>query len=484
MANLFERLFKGKATKEIVVSEKEKAEDHEDVAVKAGSTYAAMQSANQSVRKAAEKFAKPAQYDRSLYDSGAAKRNAKMQAFQSGKTVIDPYTGNELCLTKAEAKMRFGDDWKAHLAESDHNISLKQRYEDTKYNAWQTVDDIKRSSNSADNMTVTSSKFNNAKRSRSNEEFVEDKAYLGKTDIELEEPGRQEAIQRQKKAERVMMRSDFADSARNIIETGHTAGVDAAYGASATALTMSGINNIVAVINGEKDAEEAIIDTATATGRVALNAYAQGGGVTVVTHSLSSSSSSFLRALGENNVPTQIITAVTMTGDVIKRYAAGEISTQECILQLGERGVTVATTGYASMVGQALIPIPIVGAAVGAMVGSALTSTYYNQLVSVLRRKELEHQERLRIIAECEQATQEMREFREELERYLESYFRDYQNCFDEALNMIHTSFQFGDANGMIAGANQITRKLGGKVHYNNMDEFKDFLFDDSTDIL
>ena len=48
----------------------------------------------------------------------------------------------------------------------------------------------------------------------------------------------------------------------------------------------------------------------------------------------------------------------------------------------------------------------------------------------------------------------------------------------------INESFRVGDADGVIAGANKITRKLGGKVHYNNMDEFNDFLFDDSTDVL
>ena len=37
-----------------------------------------------------------------------------------------------------------------------------------------------------------------------------------------------------------------------------------------------------------------------------------------------------------------------------------------------------------------------------------------------------------------------------------------------------------GDANGVIAGANAITRKLGGKVQFNNMDEFDKFLDDDT----
>ena len=113
-----------------------------------------------------------------------------------------------------------------------------------------------------------------------------------------------------------------------------------------------------------------------------------------------------------------------------------------------------------------------------------IMSNYYHQLINTLQTKEFEHQERLRIIAECNRASEEARKFRAELESYLISYFKEYQDCFDEALSAIHTAFDTGDANGVIAGTNQITRKLGGKVYYDNMNEFKDFLFDNSTDIL
>lgn len=482
---IFDRWLKPKKSKDLEVIDSDKSTECEDTAIKVSSVYTTMQSVDQSVQKAAAKFAKPTQYDRNVLDSGTAKRQAKNNVFNSGEPVIDPYTGNELCLTKAEAKMRFGDDWASHLAEPDHNVSLKERYDQTKNNPWLTNDDIKASSNNIDeNIVVTSRKFNNAKRSRSNEEFVKDSEYLDKTGVVLTESQKKEAIKRQRQSEQAMARRDFADSTRNLIETGHNAGMDAAQNAGSMALTMSGITNITAVIRGDKDVEEAVTDTLKTTGQVAATAYVQGGASTVITHSLTHSSSKFLKALGQSNVPANIISTVMMTGDILKQYADGEITTQECILQLGERGLSTVNIGYSAAVGQALIPIPIVGAAVGAMVGSALTSTYYNQLVYTLQKKQIEHQERLRIISECEQATKQMRAYQAELETYLENYFQDYQNCFDESLNMIYMSFQLGDANGIIAGANQITRKLGGKVHYDTMDEFKDFLFDDSTDVL
>lgn len=249
-------------------------------------------------------------------------------------------------------------------------------------------------------------------------------------------------------------------------------------------LTISGIMNMVALIKGEKNAEDAVADTIVDAGKSAATGYVMGGGLTTISHTLSGSSSKFLKALSKSNVPGKVITAIVLTGNTLKRYGNGEISTQECLIELGEKGLNFATTGYSMVVGQAIIPIPIVGAAVGALVGSMLTSNYYNQLITTLQTKELEHQERLRIIAECEEAARQARAFREELKMYLENYFKEYRDCFDDALLAINTSYQMGDADGVVAGANQITRKLGGKVHYNNMSEFKGYFFDDSTDIL
>lgn len=460
------------------------SQDGLENAVRTSSGFVATESARVSTQAAAKKFAKPAKYDRKVLDDGAAKVNAKKEAFSSGVTVKDPYTGQELTLTKAEAKLKYGDDWTNHLAESDHKIALEKRYEQTKDNPWLTNDNVKASSNSKENIEVVSRKFNNAKRSRSNKELVEDDPYLEKTGVKLTDEGKTRAIESEKTAQKALYKQDFKDSVSNIIETGHNAGMAAAENSGVTALTMSGIMNFTAVIKGEKSAEEAIADTMVDTGKAAATGYVMGGGLTTISHSLSGSSSKFLKALSESNVPGKIITAVILTGDTLKRYGNGEITTQECLIELGEKGLNFATTGYSMAVGQALIPIPVVGAAVGALVGSMLTSNYYNQLISTLKTKELEHQERLRIIAECNRAAEEARAFRAELESYLATYFKDYQDCFDEALSTIHMAFESGDADGVIAGANQITRKLGGKVHYNNMSEFKDFLFDGSTDIL
>lgn len=478
---------KSRQTTEII-SRDDNDSDEEKVgsSVTSAAGIAATESARVSVNQAAKTFAKPDKYtgNRHLYDSGTAKKGVKMDSFASGGQVRDPYTNDLLELRKADAKLKYGDEWQRHLAEGDHITPIEKIYDAHGKSSWIKNEDINDLANSKDNLQTVSRKFNNAKRSKTNEEFVNDDAYLEKTGVRLTEEGKQKAIETGRKSQDIINRNAKKTIFKNVVKTGHEAGKYSAKNSGITAATMSGIMNITSVIKGEKSAEDALADTMVDTGKAAVTGYVMGGGLTTVSHTLSSSSSKFLRGLSASNVPGKVITAVMITGDTLKRYSRGEITTQECIIELGEKGLNFATTGYAMAIGQALIPIPIVGAAVGALVGSVLTGNYYNSLVNTLRTRELEHQERLRIIAECERAAREERAFREELEEYLEEYFQDFQDCFDEALSEIKFAFQAGDADGIIAGANQITRKLGGKVQYENITEFKSFLDDDSEDEL
>ena len=238
--------------------------------------------------------------------------------------------------------------------------------------------------------------------------------------------------------------------------------------------------NALAVFKGEKTVGEALADTAKTGGAGAATGYLVSGGLTTLSQTLSSSSSQFIKALAKSNVPGQVVTAVMTFGGTLKRYASGDINTEEFILEVGERGLNLASAGYGMAVGQTLIPVPVVGAAIGALVGSVLTNKLIHGFIDELNRKDIEHKERLRLIAEYNEAVKQEDAFRAELENYLANYFHEYQTCFDDALSQMRHAFINSDADGMISAANKITRKLGGKVYFENREEFDDFLADDS----
>lgn len=450
------------------------------------SGFATADSVRSSVIEAGKTYAKPETYtgNRNLFDSGTAKANVKIDSFKTGKTVKDPYTNQNLELRKIDAKAKYGSDWQNHLAEGDHITPVEKVFSQTKDNQWIKTDDIKNITNSKDNLQTVSRKFNNAKRNRTNEDFVNDTEYLERTGVKLGEGGKERAIEAGRKSQAIIDKKVRQTGLNNALKTGHEAGVQAGTQAGITALTISTGLNLVDVLKGKKTVKQAMSDIAKDGGKAALTGYVVGNGLTILGHSLANSSSSFIRALSESNVPGKVVAAVMATGSTLVKYGNGEITTEECLIELGNTGANIATMGYSMAVGQALIPIPVVGAAVGALVGSVVTTTVYNSLIGGVVGDEKAHRQRLMLIEEYKTAAEKEREFRSELEGYLENYFKDYQNCFDEALGSIRTAWQAGDADGVIAGANKITEKLGGKVHYNNVNEFKSFLSDDSMDVL
>lgn len=462
-------------------------EDKEEDSLRIATGQSMSDVLNESLRQAATKYEKPTTYTgnrASSFDDAKAKIQAKEELFAENKTVVDPYTGKRLVKTQGQAKSQFRGKWKDHSAESDHIVPLKKIYEEHKNNPWLTAEDIKKAANSSKNIRVTSRTVNNAKRDRTNKAFVEDGEYVKNKNVPLTEEGKRQAILDQKRAERHIHWELGKATVRNASKTGHTAGMQGAQNAGSRALAMSGIMNIVSVIKGEKSSEDAIADTVKSGGKAAVNGYVVDSTMTVVAHSLSNSSSKFIQALIKSNVPGKVISAVTTYGNTFKRYAQGEISTQECLLEIGENGLNLAAMGYFTGVGQVLIPIPVIGGAIGAVVGSALTSTYLSQLTASLRQSELEHQERLRIIEECRRATEQLKQFHLELKSYLAAYFKDYQDCFDSALSNMKLAYQMDNANDIITSANEITHKIGGIVKFETVNEFKDFLDSNFTDEL
>ena len=491
---LFDFLKKDKVkTTEVVLKRDDKDESKSMI----GAGVALDASVKHSIAQANAKYNKPKynpQTRKQFYDDGSAHKKAIDDAFASGEPVRDPYSGAELIKKQSEAKIGHGENWQSHAAEADHIEPLSRLADRTKNNPFLTTDDVKEVGNSSENYQVISRKNNQGskevgKGGSTQQEWADDETRMEglAKNSELGE-SKDEICKRVRDigeaAEKRNSRKLFKRSVKNAVGTAHEAGKAGAQSAGITALTMSGIMNMVSVIEGKKSGEDAVIDTIKDGGKAAVMGYAMGGGMTVISQILSYSSSKFVRTLAKNNVPGKVITAVIVTGDTLKKWGEGEITTEECLIQLGNKGLNMATMGYSMVVGQALIPVPIVGGAVGALIGSMLTSNLYNELINELQTKQLDHKERMRIIAECNRATEQMRIFRAELESYLDSYFEECRSCFDAVMSSMQLAYAMGDADGVIAGANDITRRLGGQVKFETVNEFKLFLDSDEDDIL
>ena len=471
-------LFKKKKQQTEALTEKEERSRIDNGAADIAARAASNQATQIQMQKAAQTFAKPSQYtgNRNLFDSESAKRRAKEQAFANGQRPVDPYLKTELFRTKEEAQRAYPEEYMYHAAEVDHTVPVERVFEMFKNDPFLTNEDIRDIVNCDENLTVISAKLNNVKRSRTNQELVADKEYRESKGVNLGHEEEEKLVSDGSETFNALAQKGQRKRKQQELKLGHEAGMAGAEYAGVTGLTMSGINNVTALLNGEKSAEEAIADTVAQSGEAAVNPYVMSSSLTVLGHQMENSSSEFIRSLAEANVPGKVVTAVMVTGNTLARWGSGEITTQECMIELGDKGLNMATMGYSMAVGQALIPIPVVGGAIGAMVGSTLTSSYYHQLIDELQKRELAHKERLRLTAEYKKAAGEARQFNDQLKEYRDQYFADCHECFDTAISTLKFAYETGDADGVINAANKITRKLGGEVKYETVNEYKKFV--------
>ena len=265
-------------------------------------------------------------------------------------------------------------------------------------------------------------------------------------------------------------------TAKDVVKISHRAGIEQAKIGALVGGGISMIKNIVAVSKGEKDAKTAAIDFAKDTGTGAVTAYATAFAGSAIKGAMQNAGNSTLRTLSKSNAPAMMVTSTIDIGKSMTSYFKGEISGTDCLVEIGEKGTSNIGAAMFAVVGQAAIPIPVVGAMVGSMVGYALTSAFYGNLTSALKDAKLAHENRIRIEKECEEAISMIQQYRAEMNTHVQRYLAHYNNIFNDAFMQMDDAFLSNDIDKFIGGANKITRALGGSEQFSTMDEFNSFM--------
>lgn len=270
-------------------------------------------------------------------------------------------------------------------------------------------------------------------------------------------------------------------TAKDIANISHRAGMEQAKSGAVIGGGFSVVKNLVAVVKGEKDADTAVKAVIKDTGIAATVSYATGAGGSAIKAVMQNAESAVARGLSKTNIPAVIVTTTIEAGKTLGKFIKGEIDGVECLTELGEKGTGMLASAMFAAIGQAAIPIPVVGAMIGSMVGYALSSAFYGQLVSALKDAKLAREERIRIEKECAEAVAMIRAYRLEMENAISHYLSDHIAVFQESFDGIKNALTIGDVDGFIAGANTITCKLGGKPQFNNFSEFDSFMENENT---
>jgi hypothetical protein len=261
-------------------------------------------------------------------------------------------------------------------------------------------------------------------------------------------------------------------TAKDIARISHKAGIEQAGYGAAIGGGISIIRNIVAVVKDEKSSDEAALDVIGDAGAGALTSYVTAFSGSSLKGLMQNAKSGTMQTISKTNLPATIAVSVLEMQKTLSKYFRGDIDGAECLEELGEKGSGMLASAMFAVVGQAAIPIPVVGGMVGGMIGYALSSVFYNELTAALKAENFSYERRLRVEAECKEAEFMIREYRKEMEQLVSNYLTDHITLFHSSFDRIKEALYLGDIDGFISGVNRITEGLGRQPQFDTFHEF------------
>lgn len=267
----------------------------------------------------------------------------------------------------------------------------------------------------------------------------------------------------------------------DIAKISHRAGLETAQNAALIGGGVSLVRNVVAFCRNEIEAQEAVKNIAQDTATTAAVGYATGFTGSALKGGMQNSSSQYLRSLSKTNVAGTIVAVAVSASKTMVRYFNGEIDGTECLEDLGEQGTGFVASAVFTAIGQAAIPIPVVGGLIGGMVGYALSSASYGVLMTSLKEKKLAASERRLIEQQCDEYAKMLREYRLEMEQIINEYLVGSMSLFQESFSGIRDAFATHDVDWLIDSANTVSEAFGRKASFSSMEEFDEMMTLGST---
>ena len=248
--------------------------------------------------------------------------------------------------------------------------------------------------------------------------------------------------------------------------------------------TFSAIHRAMGLSQGETTATEAILITLKATASGAVRGSSVAGGSRLI--AISANEAGVARVIGEMG-PGAIANAIFEAGLSTHRFAWGEIDHEAYREELGGAALRATATSNCGMAGQLLIPVPVVGAAVGAISGyiaaavlveSGVLGLGSNNIVTIA-------EERQEVIErECAAAILELRRCQEELDQLEEAYGEGFRQTFSPFLDELKVHQQAGLYRNSLERLVCIGEALGRALPWQSMEEFDSFMHDDEMELM
>ncbi len=260
-------------------------------------------------------------------------------------------------------------------------------------------------------------------------------------------------------------------TAKDVTSISHQAGMKAAQTGVLIGGGVSLVTNVYECVANGKDPIKAIKHTAIATLKGGALSYGSAFASSSLGGLMQSSANRIIQSLGKGLVPAMIVGVCVANATVLTRYFSGKIDKTELLKQLGKANTTLVSSGAMAVAGQALIPIPVVGALIGGFVGATLSETCLNALLKAREEAKLARQRRIEIEKECREIIKHLEAYQNQFKEVFEKYFHETTKFFNQSFNELERASYAGDADLAIGVNNKIQERLGQKALFDNKQE-------------
>lgn len=442
-------------------------------------------------------------YDRSNYDSARAKRTYKEKAFGDSAVITDPTTGEILHKSQTAAQNKYhmknndGENiskkWANHSTEIDHINSLKSIHDKTKHNSFLSDDDIQEIANCDANLRVMPKSLNASKGEKSDLEVIFD------ADNGLSLKGRANLAGEKIKSDVVLTGKFTHRTAENIVGLA-TDSAKESVANHGMEFVRYGVDHIIDIACRNENLQDAVADVGVFTiktvgkdvakdivkaAKVKKDVAKDVADAALVNNPL-------YQSLKNSGALGELIQVGTMVAESASRLIDGEITAEEFMLEIGDKGATMVAQMVAGEVGAFVGEIigittgGFLGAGVGSVIGHAIgtmiATVACNAVIAIrtniianfkslndykLQEKAI-HKLELEAIAEMEYQRQRFREI-------VESEYKKWDENIEAGFNQIMRSAcqEVYDLQGITEGLDRILSVFGKSVMFKNLDEYE-----------
>lgn len=269
-------------------------------------------------------------------------------------------------------------------------------------------------------------------------------------------------------------------TAFDIGRTSHRAGLEGAKCGATIGLSISLLQNLFAVAQGKKETAHALNDVVFDTAKAGVISYGTSFVGAAIKGGMQQSGKQAIRTLAGTSAPTLVVNVCLSLVSSVKRYVTGELSEAQLLIEVGEKGAGMLSSGMMAAIGQIAIPVPFVGAAIGGMIGYTLSSLFYQSALDAAAGAQTSRTnlERMRAIQAA--ARIHIGEQQGELDAFMRYEIPQLLQQTQQLFALVNST-EIQDAEAFASGINQYASLLGKQLQFLSMAEFDGFMSSDQS---